>query len=125
MLFEIGHLPLHEFVEQGDGKSRLAVALTPNHAFVDQLLPYRCYGCCLDAQRGCNAAVWCGPDPSSAIARRHFCWICVKRSNRTRKSHNKISAVNKTAIKAINNNKARRNAQALPTVFDGSTIEDR
>jgi len=39
--------------------------------------------------------------------------------------HNKISGVNKTAINAINNNKVRRNAQALPTVFDGSTIEDR
>ena len=56
MLFEIGHLPLHEFVEQGYGKSRFAVALTPNHALVDQLLPHRCDGCSLDAKRGCDVA---------------------------------------------------------------------
>lgn len=35
VLFEIGHLPLHEFVEQGYGERRFAVALTPDHTFVD------------------------------------------------------------------------------------------
>jgi hypothetical protein len=31
VLFQIGHLPLHELVEQGYGERRLAVALTPDH----------------------------------------------------------------------------------------------
>jgi hypothetical protein len=56
VLLEIGHLPPHEFVEQGHGEGRLAVALTPDHAFVDQLLAHSRDGCSLDAERGCDVA---------------------------------------------------------------------
>ncbi|HMH88681.1 MAG TPA: hypothetical protein VK523_08555 [Steroidobacteraceae bacterium] len=49
MLFELGHLPFHEFVEQGYGEGCLAVALTPNHSFVDQLLAHSRNGSGRDA----------------------------------------------------------------------------
>jgi hypothetical protein len=56
VLFELGHLPFHEFVEQGYGEGCFAVALTPNHTFVDQLLAHSCNSSGCDAEHGRNVA---------------------------------------------------------------------
>jgi hypothetical protein len=56
VLFEIWHLPFHEFVEEGYGEGRLAVALTPDHAFVYQPLAHGRDGWGLDAEHGRNVA---------------------------------------------------------------------
>jgi hypothetical protein len=56
VLFEIGRLPLHEFVEQGYGEGSFTVALTPNHAFVDQLLAHSRDRSGHDAEHGRNVA---------------------------------------------------------------------
>jgi hypothetical protein len=56
VLFKPGHLPHHEFVEQGHSEGRLAMALTPNHAFVDQLLSHGSDSSGLDAKHGRNVS---------------------------------------------------------------------
>jgi hypothetical protein len=40
VLLKLRHPPLHEFVEERHSKGGLSVALTPEHAFFDQLLAY-------------------------------------------------------------------------------------
>jgi hypothetical protein len=56
VLFKLGHLPDHEFVEQGHGEGRLAMALAPYHAFVDQLLSHGSDSSGLDAKDGSNVS---------------------------------------------------------------------
>jgi len=56
VLFKIGHLTLHEFVEERYGEGGLAMALTRNHALIDQLLTHSRYGRSLDAEHVCDVA---------------------------------------------------------------------
>lgn len=54
VLLKPRHLPHHKFVEQRCGEGRLAMALAPDHAFVDQLLSHGYDGSGLDAKHGRN-----------------------------------------------------------------------
>jgi hypothetical protein len=72
-------------VQLSAGEGRLAVALTPDHAFVDQLLAHRRDGCGLDPEGGRNVAGLVRTRSEFATDRRYFCWSWVKRLKRTGK----------------------------------------
>lgn len=77
VLFERGHLPLHEAVEHWHHKAGFSVPLAPDHAFIDELLPYGRHGSCVNAERRCDVSGLVRPPPISAIARKYF-WDSMK-----------------------------------------------
>jgi hypothetical protein len=54
VLFEHGHLALHESIKHRHRECGFAVPLAPNHAFVDELLSDSGNRCCNDAECGSN-----------------------------------------------------------------------